>query len=614
MERNLLLMETSFEVVNKVGGIHTVLSSKASEMKRNVKNYFLLGPYVKRRAATEFEEEQPSEEFAQVFGHLEKEHGFKCRSGHWLITGRPKCILVEPGCFAKKTNDIKRELWDQYGIDSLHSGNDYNEPVCWGKAAGILIAELINNVFAKEFEKEKCVAHFHEWLSGSALLHLKQFHPEIKTVFTTHATVAGRSIAESGQDLYGEVNSSLEKGECMDESRAYAFGVQAKHLTEKACAHKTDVFTTVSNVTAREAEYVLGKKPHFILPNGLNVEKFFLIEELANQHVRYRNTLRRFVFDYFSPYYYLNVEDALFYFISGRHEFKNKGLDLFMDSLGELNRVLKEEKEKRTVIAFIWIPTQNVGKNIELLKHIALYERLEDEIEEEVRKIKNRLYYRISKGEPPTTANLLDGEFLYNVKKMIFELKHEKNDLPPTCALELEEENSITRSIKSNNLLNRKEDKVKVIYYPSYLSPTDGLIGLEYYQAIQGCHLGIFPSYYEPWGYTPLETIALGLPAATSDLSGFGRFVEEKVLKGASANSLERNSIFVVPREKEEYKKSVKELAEFMHRIYGLSKRDRGDAKIYAKRVSYAFDWSSLVENYLKAYDSLFKESAAKSG
>ncbi len=582
-----------------------MLSTKASEMKKNLKNYFLIGPYIKRQAATEFEEEEPSPEFEEVFNRLEKEYGFKCRSGHWLITGRPKCILIEPAGFAKKTNEIKGELWNQYKIDSLHSGNDFNEPICWGRTAGLLIAELINNVFSKEFEKEKCIAHFHEWLSGAALLHLKNMHPEIKTVFTTHATVLGRCIAGAGQDLYSEVNNGLLRGQQVGEERAYHFGVQAKHLTEKAC-HNADIFTTVSKVTAREAEYILGRKPNFILPNGLNVERFFLMEELANQHIKYRNIIRKFVLDYFAPYYYLNVENTLFYFISGRHEFKNKGVDLFLDSLGTLNKKLKEEKKDRTIIAFIWIPTRNVGKNIELLKHIALYERLEDEIEEEVRRIKNRLYYRISKGEPPTTANLLDSEFLYNVRKMLFELRHEKNELPPISALELEKENSITRSIKKNDLLNREEDKVKVIYYPTYLSSTDGLIGLEYYQAIQGCHLGIFPSYYEPWGYTPLETMALGLPAATSDLSGFGKFIEENLLGKKKATEIEKNAICVIKREGRDYNESVKELTDFMLRVYNLSKRERGDAKIYAKRLSYEFDWSSLVENYLKAYDSLF--------
>ncbi len=604
MARDIIVFETSFEVVNKVGGIYTVLSSKANFMKKHFRDYFAIGPYFERKAATDFENEKPSPEFQSVFDELEKEHGIKCYSGHWLVTGRPKCILVDPGDLKHKTNDIKRELWDYYRVDSLNSGADFDEPIVWAKATGLLLQKLINNVFSKEFSKEGCVVHCHEWLSGAALLHLRHEDPEIKTVFTTHATMLGRSIAESGQDLHREISNGLSRNETVPDDRCYHFNVQAKHLTEKACAHNAHIFSTVSEITAREAEYILGKKPDAILPNGLNLEKFYLMEELSNLHVKYRNSLRKFVMDYFAPYYYLNVENTLFYFISGRYEFRNKGIDLFIDALGELNKRLREEDSMKNVIAFIWVPAENRGKNIELLKHIALYERLEDEIEEEVKKIKNRLYYSVSKGEPPTSARLLDDEFLYNIKKMLFELKHDKHDLPPVCALELDRENSITRSIKKNKLLNKESDKVKVIYYPTYLSQTDGLIGLDYYQATIGCHLGVFPSYYEPWGYTPLETMALALPSVTSDLSGFGRYVQRNIFEGKEG---EDKAIKVIKRADTDYESSKKELAEHMYEMFHLGKRQRGEAKIKAKEISYRLGWNNLIKEYEKCYDKLFK-------
>jgi glycogen(starch) synthase len=338
------------------------------------------------------------------------------------------------------------------------------------------------------------------------------------------------------------------------------------------------------------------------VPNGLNLDKFYVMEELSNLHVQYRSKIRKFIMDYFAPYYHLNVEETIFYFISGRYEFRNKGLDIFIDALGELNKKLKETNSQKTVVAFIWVPSENRGKNIELLKHMALYERLEDEIEEEVKKIKNRLYYNISKGQPPTSENLLDEEFLYNTKKMLFELKHEKNDLPPVCALEIGEENSITRTVQKNKLFNKESDKVKVIYYPTYLSQTDGLIGLDYYQAAIGCHLGAFPSYYEPWGYTPLETMALALPTITSDLSGFGQYLEKNVLGGK-----EEKSVKVVKRMNTDYDTAKKELTDYMFEIYSMNKRERVDAKISAKKISYLFDWTKLIEEYEKAYCLLFK-------
>ncbi|MEM0359886.1 MAG: glycosyltransferase [Candidatus Diapherotrites archaeon] len=603
MAQDIIVFEVSWEVVNKVGGIHTVLSSKAPIMKKKFKDYFAVGPYFKRNAATDFENEKPSPEFQAVFDRLEKDHGIKCYSGHWLLTGRPKCVLVDVGDLKHRTNEIKREYWDFFRIDSLHSGTDFDEPLVWGKATGLLLEELINNVFSKEFKKEGCVVHCHEWLAGGALLHLKRSDPSIKTVFSTHATILGRSIAEAGQDLHREIKEGLAAGRTVDEKRCYQFNIQAKHQLERACAHNANVFTTVSEVTGLEAEYLLGKKPHAVLPNGLNLEKFYVMEELSNLHVQYRNQIRKFVMDYFTPYYDINIEETLFYFISGRYEFRNKGLDLFIDALGELNKRLKESNSTKTIIAFIWVPSENKGKNIELLRHMALYERLEDEIEEEVKKIKNRLYYNISKGQPPTSENLLDDEFLYNTKKMIFELKHEKSDLPPVCALETSEENSITRTLAKNRLANRECDKVKVIYYPAYLSTTDGLIGLNYYEAVIGCHLGVFPSYYEPWGYTPLETMALALPTVTSDLSGFGQYLEKNVLGGK-----EEKSVKVIKRMNTDYETAKKELADYMLEIYSMDKKQRVDAKISAKNISYLFDWSKLIEEYEKAYKILFEQ------
>jgi len=606
MARDIIVFETSFEVVNKVGGIHTVLASKAQNMKKRFHDFFVIGPYFERNAATEFENEKPSPEFKAVFDRLEKEYGIKCYSGHWLVTGRPKCILIDPADFKQSKNDIKRELWDFYKIDSLNSGFDFDEPIVWGKAAGITLQALINEVFAKEFKKDRCVVHCHEWLAGSTLLHLRHADPEIKTVFTTHATALGRSIAESGGDLNREVEEGLAGKRSIENSRAYKNNIQAKHLCEKACAHNAHIFSTVSETIAREAEYILGIKAGAILPNGLNVEKFYLMEELSNLHVKHRTTLRKFVMDYFAPYYYMDVEDTMLFFISGRYEFRNKGLDIFIDSLGDLNKRLREEDSRKNVVVFFWVPTDHKGKNIELLKHIALYERLEDEIEEEIKKIKNRLYYSVSKGEPPTSGNLLDDNFLYNIKKMLFELKHEKHEQPPICALELGGENSITRTIKKNKLLNRESDKVKIIYYPSYLSQTDGLIGLDYYSAVIGCHLGVFPSYYEPWGYTPLETMALALPAVTTDLAGFGKYLQKHTFTGDQG---EDHAIKVIKRANTDYESSKNELTEHLYKMFHLGKRQRGEAKMNAKKTSYKFAWDILISEYEKCYSELYKSS-----
>ncbi len=594
---DLLVFELGWEVCNKVGGIYTVLSTKACEMKKNISNFFMVGPYFERHAVVEFEEETPSDEFKEVFDSLERDFGFKCYVGHWLVASRPKCILIDYKPFMEKCNEIKKELWDLYRIDSWGTGNDFNEPVVWAKAAGLLIQYLTDSVFRNELEQNKCVVHCHEWLSSTALLHLRHCRPEIKTVFTTHATMLGRTIAGSNEPLHEEINAGIAKGATISDERAYRYGVQAKHLTEKASAHNAHVFTTVSEVASREAQYILARKADVITPNGLNVEKFYVMEELSNLHVRYRNIIRRFVLEYFAPYYYVNVEDSLFYFLSGRYEIRNKGIDLYIDALAKLNERLKNVEKDTIIFAFIWVPAPHRGKNIELLKHMALYERLEDEIEEEIKKIKNRLYYSISRGEPPSAANLLDEEFLYKVKKMLFELKKNVNSLPPVNVLDVPEDDAILKMLKERNLINKPEDKVKVIYYPTYLSSADGLLGLEYYNAVIGCHLGVFPSYYESWGYTPLETIALGLPAVTTDLSGFGQFVLKNV-----PPELAKDAVKVIRRSGVSYEESLNELTDFMERIYMMPRKERVDAKIRAKQISYMFSWSKLISNYLNAY------------
>lgn len=594
-----VVFECSWEVVNKVGGIYTVLSSKASFMKQLFRDYFVVGPYFERKAATGFENEKPSPEFQKVFDYLEKKFNIKCYSGHWLVTGRPKCLLIDFSRFFRDKNNIKAQLWNDYRVDSLHAPIDFDEPVVWAKASGLLIEALVRNVF----RDQKNIAHFHEWLAGAGLLHLKKTDLNIKTVFTTHATLLGRSIAGSGADLYSEIESNLALNQCASDDRAREFGVTAKHLIEKASAFNADVFTTVSETTAREAEYTLGKRVDLLLPNGLNMDAFYLMEDLSNLHIIKRNKLRKFVLDYFSPYYDVDIKNTLFFYLSGRYEVRNKGIDLFIDSLSDLNNELKKSGSGKTIVAFIFVPSENKGVNVELLKHLALYERLEEEVDEEVKKVKNRLLLSIAKGIPPSSETLLDQQFLYHVKKMLFEFKHDKNNLPPLCAMDVPETDVILKMLKEKGLLNKREDKVKVIYYPAYLKESDGLIGMSYYDTVIACHVGVFPSYYEPWGYTPLESMALGLQSVTSDLSGFGKFLN-RTFKEKSISP--GRAIKVIKRDKTAYEESKRELASFLLDIVLMDKKERGEEKIRAKNLSYLADWKELVSNYRNAYLKCF--------
>ncbi|MBU1120761.1 hypothetical protein KJ660_02685, partial [Candidatus Micrarchaeota archaeon] len=445
MKKDCIVFEVGFEVVNKVGGIHTVLSSKASIMKNNLKGYFLVGPYIPRQAAVDFEDEPPSKEFRRVFDKLEK-FGIKCYSGHWIVPGRPKCLLIDVEEYSKNTDEIKKEYWKNWKIDSLNSPKEFDERIAWSKATGILIDELTKEVFPKE----KVIAHFHEWYSGAGLLHLKLANPKIKTVFTTHATRIGRAIANSGKNLYELVENNLKKGTHFPDRESRKYRLEAIHLMEKKSAKEADVFTTVSEITSIEAEYILAKKADVIVPNGLDMEKFPFMEELSTLHLKYRNRIREFVIDYFAPYYYIDVRDTLFFFILGRYEFRNKGVDIFIDALGELNNRLKKSELQRKVIVFIWTPIKTRGKNLEVLKHMAIYDRMEEEIDSEMSDIKERIFRFISMGMTPRGEELLDEEFKHTISKMLVELRSKNRKLPPISAFELEKGNEITKAIKKN--------------------------------------------------------------------------------------------------------------------------------------------------------------------
>ncbi|RLJ06632.1 MAG: hypothetical protein DRP13_02380 [Candidatus Aenigmatarchaeota archaeon] len=593
MRKQLTVLEVSYEVANKYGGIHTVIVSKIKKMQERFSHYYTIGPYYKEKASVVFEEREPPEKLSLVFNKLKEKHGIICRYGKWMVEEKPFCILIDPAKFREKLNDIKFEHWNEYKIDSLGSDWWYDEPLPWSKAAGIFIEEL----FKSGFIKTQSVAHFHEWLTGAGLLHLKSKNVPIPAVFTTHSTVLGRAIAGTGkEDLYEMINKGLKQGKTVDSKKPYEYNVQAKHFMEKAAALNTDVFTTVSETTKKECKFILGREPEILLPNGLDMKKFPTIEDLSDLHINYREHIKKFVLSYFSPYYNIDAKNMLFYLISGRYEFRNKGIDMFIDALGLLNERLKKTNNKKTIVVFICVPFSVKGRRYDVLENLALFDTLEEKIEKETSRLKGKIIEFFIKGLLPDEKKLFDREFLDEMKRIRLQFMSRRGQTPPVSPFELESENLITQALKRNNLLNRKEDRVKIIYYPEYLSSVDGLLGLNYYNAVIGCHLGVFPSYYEPWGYTPLESAALGLQTITTDLAGFGKFIQSKIKRNEC-------SIMVLKREGKKYNESVKSLENMLFKIYKMNKKQRISNKIQAKRLSELADWDFLIENYVKAYE-----------
>jgi glycogen(starch) synthase len=581
-----VLFEVSFEACNKVGGIYAVLESKAKKMVELYKdNYFLLGPY-SERSVTEYIKQNPPKFCEKIFSELKNE-GVCCHFGKWLVQGKPNVILVEFDEILKKINHIKWELWRDYKIDSLGTGFDFDEPVAWSTACGIVIDKLL-----PLFKGKTVVGQFHEWLSGAALLHL---HKKIPTVFTTHATMLGRTIAGWGEDLHNEVNEALKKGIAIEPKRPYKYGIQAKHLMEKACVNHASVFSTVSEITAREATYILGKKPDITLPNGLDIERFPTMEEFALLHRKYLEKMKHFFNAYFNPYYETNMWDAMVFFTSGRYEFRNKGYDVLIEALGKLNERMKKEAIKKNIFALFYVPKDNIKENVELLESIKLYDDMKEKVEDEIPWIQEMVLDSLIKGKLPKTNLIFRKDFLEECKKKYLSFKKEGD--PPFSAYIMDENDLIVNNFKKNNLLNRQEDKVKVILYPSYLSTTDRLLGLNYEQATQGSHLGIFPSYYEPWGYTPLECAANGVLAVTTDMAGFGIFIKQQ------SDQKEMPGIIVLERENKTHEEIVKRLYEIMWAVVTMPRNERIPKKAQAKNLASLADWKILIKNYIQAHN-----------
>ena len=577
------LIEISWEVANKVGGIYTVIKSKAERIVQNYgKNYLMIGPYFEKNVGVMFEKKEIPEEFAAVIQSMEKE-GIKCHFGKWIIDGMSvDTFLVDFRKHELKANEVKRELWENFKVDSYSSEQLFTDCVAFGNAAGILIEKLAKVI------KGKKVLHCHEWQAGASILYLKKKGVDIGTVFTTHSTVVGRHLSTEGVNFY----DNLEKIDADKES--YRMKDHAKHLLEKACAKNADVFTTVSEITGIEAKHFLGKKPDVLLLNGLDMSTMPTLEERSIQHSRFKEQIRRFVVPYFFPYYRFNIKKTLFYFIAGRYEFQNKGVDVFIESLGELNKLMRKNKSDKTVVAFIWIPAKVKDIKHDILENKIAYDGIDHYIDEILPDVKSSIIRDIVRGKMPVTHDLIKGESIYELKKKMVGFR--KKGKPPVVTHNLENEGKdrILSALNKAGLNNSTQDMVKVIFYPIYLTGADGLLNMNYSQCIEGSHLGVFPSYYEPWGYTPLETAALGVPAVTTDLAGFGRYLmKHKKEKG----------IFILKRQNRKKTQYVKDLAKYMFDFSKLDQRGRIELKLEAKELADMADWKIMIENYIEAHN-----------
>jgi glycogen(starch) synthase len=571
-------IEVSFEVSNKVGGIYQVLKSKSGKMQDFYgENYFAVGYYDEESAREDFapREDHP---FEEIFRDMEEEHGVKCHYGVWTISSSPRTILVDPSGMEKDVDDIKTELWKKHDVDSIKAGTDFDEPVKWSYAVGKLIEKL------EYFLEGDSVVQLHEWLSSPAM-----FEFSSPSVFTTHATVLGRALSDSDYDLV----SAVEEGSVNDKL-AEQKGVKAKHQLEKAAARESEVFTTVSHTTGKEAKAVLDQEPDVILPNGFNVSEYPSLEELSYNHKKKKEEMKEFLQAYFEPYYDVGLEDdPRIMFISGRYEFHNKGLDLFIDALGEVN-----EEEGDEFFVFIFVPSGVEGEKLEVLENISLYDELEDYIDSVMPEIRRKILNSITSGTDPASplSELLSDDGMVESLQANFHAKEGEN--PPLCAFNLSYGgDEILERLEENNLTNSEDDRVKVVFYPTYLSVGDKLLSMDYQDAIVASSAGIFPSYYEPWGYTPVETAANGAMSITTDMAGFGHFLKEKT------DEDERKGIRILEREEVSYGESTDQLAGMIEDIVGYSKTEITERKHNARKLAQLTSWDELGDNYREAHE-----------
>ncbi|MDE6649624.1 MAG: glycosyltransferase [Muribaculaceae bacterium] len=541
-----LLFETSWEVCNKIGGIYTVLSTKARVLKEQFgDNLIFIGPDVWTDAT-------PSPYFKEYktllksAAGLDLPYGITLRTGRWDIPGSPIVVLIKFDGVYSILNDVYGEMWRMFGVDSLHCYGDYPEGCAFGVAAAITMKSISGHLEARDTD---VIAHFNEWTTGMGLLWLRKIMPEAASLFTTHATSIGRSICGNGKNLY-EYFSGYN-----GDQMARELNMEAKHSVEKAAAINADCFTAVSSLTADECAQLLDKRPEVVTPNGFEPD----FVPAKRTYTILRKSGRKRLLEIASKMTGREwSEDTLIVATSGRNEYRNKGLDVFLDSMAELSNT--GAPSRRDILALVLVPAWVREPNGELLINL-------DQ----------------------------NGVMSVSPDYLTHRLNNEDSD-PACCRIgQLEREGRLSGY-----------GQVKTIFIPCYLDGADGIVNISYYDILPALDITVFASYYEPWGYTPLESIAFGVPTVTTDKSGFGQWIESDVAEGcieSPLESLEKTGVVVAPRNDNSYWDTVKAIA---HTLELFSAADRMKVEACSKAASATAslaDWKFFIEKYDEAFE-----------
>jgi glycogen(starch) synthase len=590
-----LLLEIAWEVLNQVGGIYTVIRSKApTAVDRWGSNYCLIGPYVHQNVTAEFESiEKSNDPFFKAVQRL-NEKGLKAHYGVWLVSGRPRAVLLDLDSIRGRLGEVKYFLWEQHGISTPENDFLLNDVVAFGEMVKLYIEELCQ----PDITDRNVIAHFHEWMAASGLPALRRDGVKCTTIFTTHATMLGRYLAMNDPQFYDHLPF-------LDwQKEAKYFNIEASVNIERAAAHGSHVFTTVSEVTADECRHLLGRDPDLILPNGINNVRFEALHEFQNLHQEFKNKIHQFTMAHFFSSYTFDLDKTLYFFTSGRYEYLNKGYDLTLEALARLNHRLRSENSDMTVVMFFITKKPYHSINPEILQSRALLEEFKYTVDAIQKQIGERMLFEaMSHGDSrlPEMSKFVDDYWRLRYRRTLQSWKSDKLPSVVTHNLVDDSNDEILNFLRSSNLVNNEYDRVKIVYHPDFVNYTNPLFSMDYQQFVRGCHMGVFPSYYEPWGYTPLECIARGVPAITSDLAGFGDYVSKNV------SDHHNNGLYVIKRNKKSFDESAGQLANRMYSFIRLKRRDRIDLRNRVESSSIKFDWRNLNKYYDQAYQMALK-------
>ena len=541
------IFESSWEVCNKVGGIYTVLSSRAKTLQDAIPDRIIfIGPDCWGEKTNPYFIED--ETLFSEWRTKAYEEGLNIKIGRWDIPGSPISVLVDFTPFFADKNQIYTWLWEQYQVDSLHAYGDYDEASMFSYASAKVVESFYKYYLSGK--NAKVIYHGNEWMCGLGLLYIHKKFPEIATMFTTHATSIGRSIAGNNKPLYDYLFAY--NGDQM----AFELNMQSKHSIEKQTAKYVDCFTTVSDITANECKELLDKPVDYVLPNGF--DNSFVPKGAAFS--KKRKLARQRLLEVANALMGTDLtDDTLIVSTSGRYEFRNKGIDVYIEAM---NRLLRDRRLNRKVLAFILVPGW-VGEPRQ-----DLVDRLNSK-----KKFDNPL-------EVPQITHWLHNMSHDNVLGML----------------------------KFYDMQNRADDRVKLVFLPCYLTGNDGVLNLSYYDIVLGNDLCIYPSYYEPWGYTPLEAIAFKVPCVTTDLAGFGLWANS--VKGSYSDIVD--GVKVIHRTDYNYSEVADAIKDAVADFSNFSEEEVKKCRSNADSLSKKALWSRFIKYYEQAYDFALRKAAAR--